>query len=412
MSPPMFDGENYQVWSVKMKVFLKGSDLWEAVEEDYEIPPLTGNPTLNQIRSHKEKVTRKAKAMSCIFSAVSPSVFTKIMNLESAKAMWDLLQKEFEGDDKIRGMKVLNLMRDFERQQMKPSESIKEYVDRLVEIVNKIRILGTDITDQRIVQKIMVSVPERFEATLASLENTKEMANLKLAELLSSLQAQEQRRIMRKEESTEGALKAKAKFSGADKGKKSGWKHKVEGSSQHSGQESGENRGYPDPCKHCNKKGHPHWRCWKNLKCRRCDKLGHIEKFCKSKMAQQTEVVNADAKEVEQMFVASCFVSKSEDDNWLIDSGCTNHMTEILKKFKFDGCKSVRTPMNMKEKLVLDETEEEVDERNYRSLVGCLMYLTASRPDVLFAVNVLSSRILKPIWLGLLIVIGLVQLKT
>ncbi|XP_019059480.1 PREDICTED: uncharacterized protein LOC109117159 [Tarenaya hassleriana] len=72
------------------------------------------------------------------------------------------------------------------------------------------------------------------------------------------------------------------------------------------------------------------------------------------------------------------------------------YLSEILKKFKFDGCKSVRTPMNMKEKLVIEETKEEVDERNYRSLVGCLMYLTTSRPDVLFAVNVLSRFLNNP----------------
>ncbi|XP_010543104.1 PREDICTED: uncharacterized protein LOC104816130, partial [Tarenaya hassleriana] len=257
------------------------------------------------------------------------------MQLESAKDVWDFLKNEYEGDEKIRGMKVLNLMREFERQHMKASESVKNYVDRLVSIVNKIRILGTQVSDERLVQKVMVSVPERYEATLASLENTKEISEIKLPELLSALQAQEQRRLMRKEESTEGALKAKAKGNAAEKGKKAAQNQKSDGSSgQNDGKETSGNKSFLDPCKHCNKKGHPHWRCWKNLKCRRCDKVGHIERFCRFNAAQQTEVVKADAKEMEQLFVASCFAAHGADVEWLIDSGCTNHMSGNLDLFQ------------------------------------------------------------------------------
>ena len=39
-TPPVFDGENYQVWAVKMTVHLEALDLWEAIEEDYEVTPL------------------------------------------------------------------------------------------------------------------------------------------------------------------------------------------------------------------------------------------------------------------------------------------------------------------------------------------------------------------------------------
>ncbi|KAI4365912.1 hypothetical protein MLD38_021851 [Melastoma candidum] len=104
--PPMFDEENYQAWAVKMNAFLEGSDLWEAVEEDYEVAPLPDNPTINQIR--------RRKAKSCIYVAVSSSIFNRIMKFPTAKAIWDLLKIEYEGDKKIRGMKALNLMREFE----------------------------------------------------------------------------------------------------------------------------------------------------------------------------------------------------------------------------------------------------------------------------------------------------------
>ena len=45
-APPVFNGENYQTWAVKMTVHLQALDVWEAIEEDYEIPPLGANPTV------------------------------------------------------------------------------------------------------------------------------------------------------------------------------------------------------------------------------------------------------------------------------------------------------------------------------------------------------------------------------
>ncbi|XP_048139653.1 uncharacterized protein LOC125316181 [Rhodamnia argentea] len=195
MATPVFTGENYQAWAVKMTAFLEGHDLWEAVENDYEIAPLPNNPTLNQIKFHKERTTRKAKAKSCLYVSVSPHIFTRIMRCDSAKTIWDYLKDEYEGDEKIRSMKVLNLLREFERQLMKDSESVKEYSDRLIEIAEKIRVLGTDLKDERLVQKILLSLPEKFEATIASPENTRDLADIKLAELLSAPAAQEQRRL-------------------------------------------------------------------------------------------------------------------------------------------------------------------------------------------------------------------------
>ncbi|XP_047260054.1 uncharacterized protein LOC124892918, partial [Capsicum annuum] len=106
-------------------------------------------------------------------------------------------------------MQVLNLVREFELQRMKESETIKEHSDRLLNLANHIRLLGSTFIDSRIVEKILVTVPERFEATITILENTKDLSKITLAELLSSFQAQEQWRVMRQEGAVEDALPAK-----------------------------------------------------------------------------------------------------------------------------------------------------------------------------------------------------------
>ena len=79
MAPPTFKGENYNMWAIRMKTYLEAMDLWEAIEEDYEVPPLPTNPTQAQKKLHKEMKTRKSKAKACLFGAVSPIILIRIM---------------------------------------------------------------------------------------------------------------------------------------------------------------------------------------------------------------------------------------------------------------------------------------------------------------------------------------------
>ena len=187
LAPPVFNGEGYHVWAARMEAHMEANDLWEAVEEDYEVAPLPANPTMAQIKNHKEKKSRKSKARATLFAAVSPEIFVRIMTLKSAFEVWNFLKKEYEGDERIRGMQILNLIRQFELQKMKDSETIKEYSNRLLSIANKVRLLGSEFLDSRLVQKILVTVPERFEATISSLENTKDLSKVSMAELIHAL---------------------------------------------------------------------------------------------------------------------------------------------------------------------------------------------------------------------------------
>jgi hypothetical protein len=63
---------------------------------------------------------------------------------------------------------------------------------------------------------------------------------------------------------------------------------------------------------------------------------------------------------------------------------------EILKKFNMEECRSTATPMNQKEKFCKEDGAAKIDETLYRTLIGCLMYLTATRPDIMNATSILS----------------------
>ncbi|GJU43791.1 putative ribonuclease H-like domain-containing protein, partial [Tanacetum coccineum] len=62
------------------------------------------------------------------------------------------------------------------------------------------------------------------------------------------------------------------------------------------------------------------------------------------------------------------------------------YVAEILKKFDFDSVKTASTPIETHKPLIKDEEAADVDVHLYRSMIGSLMYLTASRPDIMYAV--------------------------
>ncbi|GJU54053.1 putative ribonuclease H-like domain-containing protein [Tanacetum coccineum] len=62
------------------------------------------------------------------------------------------------------------------------------------------------------------------------------------------------------------------------------------------------------------------------------------------------------------------------------------YLADILKKFDFLSIKTSTTPIESNKPLVKDEDGVDVDVHVYRSMIGSLMYLTASRPDIMFAV--------------------------
>ncbi|GJV19520.1 putative ribonuclease H-like domain-containing protein [Tanacetum coccineum] len=92
------------------------------------------------------------------------------------------------------------------------------------------------------------------------------------------------------------------------------------------------------------------------------------EKFQISSMGELTFFLGLQVKQKDGIFI-------SQDI----------YVAEILKKFGFTEVKTASTPMETQKPLLKDEDGEEVDVHMYRSMIGSLMYLTSSRPDIMFA---------------------------
>nr|GEZ62469.1 putative retroelement [Tanacetum cinerariifolium] len=77
-------------------------------------------------------------------------------------------------------------------------------------------------------------------------------------------------------------------------------------------------------------------------------------------------------------------VVKQKEDGIFINQD--KYVDEILKKFGLIEGKSASTPIDTEKPLLKDPDGEDIDVHIYRSMIGSLMYLTSSRPDIMFAV--------------------------
>nr|GEW16854.1 retrovirus-related Pol polyprotein from transposon TNT 1-94 [Tanacetum cinerariifolium] len=74
----------------------------------------------------------------------------------------------------------------------------------------------------------------------------------------------------------------------------------------------------------------------------------------------------------------------------------SNYVLEILKKYGMESCDPIGIPMEIKDKLDLDQNGIPVDAKKYRSMISALMYLTSSRPDIVHATCLCARYQAKP----------------
>nr|GEY95519.1 hypothetical protein [Tanacetum cinerariifolium] len=74
----------------------------------------------------------------------------------------------------------------------------------------------------------------------------------------------------------------------------------------------------------------------------------------------------------------------------------SKYVLEILNKYGMESCDPVGTLMEIKDKIDLDQNGTPVDATKYRSMIGALMYLTSSRPDIVHATCLCARYQAKP----------------
>lgn len=207
----LFEGENYDFWAVKMETLFTSLDVLEFVQNGYEKPAPTeaeeSSQRLEELKKKEKSID--ARVLRMIQRAVSISIFPRIMRVKTSKEAWNILQQEFEGDSKVRTVKLQSLKRDYENEIMKENESLNEYFNRLFELVNQMKSHGDTIDDHRIVSKILISLTEKFDPMVAVIEETKDLSTMYVQGLMGYLRSHEQRLLRHSEKSVESVFQSK-----------------------------------------------------------------------------------------------------------------------------------------------------------------------------------------------------------
>ncbi|GJZ68727.1 putative ribonuclease H-like domain-containing protein [Tanacetum coccineum] len=113
-----------------------------------------------------------------------------------------------------------------------------------------------------------------------------------------------------------------------------------------------------------------------------CDEFKQImhNRFQMSSMGELTFLLGLQVKQKEN----GIFISQDK------------YVGEILKKFGFSSIRTANTPMETNKALTKDEDGEDIDFHLYRSMIGSLMYLTSSRPDIMYSVCACSRFQVQP----------------
>jgi hypothetical protein len=186
-SIPAFDGSNYGYWKARMRFFLKSIDCWGIVETGWT----KLEDTTPELVPQKNTRLSNDKALHALCQALYSSEFAKISNCESAKAAWHILETTYEGTKLVKSVKLQMLISKFEEIKMLEEETFGEFYSKINDLRNSMVSLGKPISDVKLIRKILRSLPERFRIKVTTIEESKDLEEMKIEELVGSLQTYE-----------------------------------------------------------------------------------------------------------------------------------------------------------------------------------------------------------------------------
>jgi hypothetical protein len=102
-------------------------------------------------------------ALNTIYNVIDSKVFDQIKDLERASEVWTRLEETYEGTTMVKSAKLYMLKDKLTNFKMKDDESIPEMFYRLQVIVNDLKALGENTSDEDFSHKFLMCLPKRFK---------------------------------------------------------------------------------------------------------------------------------------------------------------------------------------------------------------------------------------------------------
>jgi hypothetical protein len=157
--PPYFDGEDYCMWSDKMRHLLTSlhASIWDIVEFGAQVPTVGDegydSNEVAQIRHFNSQAT------TILLASLCREEYNNVQGLKSAKEIWDVLKTVHEGDEVTKITKRETIEGEIGRFVLHQGEEPQAMYNRLKTLVNQVRNLGsTKWDDHEMVKVILRSI--------------------------------------------------------------------------------------------------------------------------------------------------------------------------------------------------------------------------------------------------------------
>ena len=88
---------------------------------------------------------------------------------------------DYKGNDKVKTIRLQTLRTQFETLKMNELESVDQFMTKVMGIVNQLKINGEkELTNQRVVEKVLTSLPKKFEMVVTVILESKDLTNFSM----------------------------------------------------------------------------------------------------------------------------------------------------------------------------------------------------------------------------------------
>ena len=115
-------------------------------------------------------------------------MFKLIKQCTVAKDAWEILKTTHEGTSKVKSSRLQLLYTKFENLRMQEEETIYDFHMNILDLANSFDSLGERLSDEKMVRKILRSLPKRFDMKVTAIEESQDIASMKVEEVVDSLQ--------------------------------------------------------------------------------------------------------------------------------------------------------------------------------------------------------------------------------
>ncbi|KAK8562447.1 hypothetical protein V6N12_010525 [Hibiscus sabdariffa] len=120
-------------------------------------------------------------------TTLGPNEFAKVSSCGNAKEIWNKLEVIHEGTNEVKETKIGLLNLNYENFKMDPNEDIKAMFNRFSTIMNELKGFREAIPEDKLVWKLIYSLPESWDSKKTTIIEAKNLKELKLDELIGSL---------------------------------------------------------------------------------------------------------------------------------------------------------------------------------------------------------------------------------